>query len=337
MPDRPRSPRPDTSSGKNPPPPPKRGASAAGQEKAGTPSRNRGATAPAHRVTDPPPKSLTGRRVAVREGEAGTDLAAEGRVAVIVDALRASATVTSLLEAGAKEVHLVAEVEACLAWAAAHPGMLTAGERGGVKLTGFDLGNSPRDALAAPVAGKTVAMTTTTGATRIVESQGASALFIGGARNLSAVARAAADAALAHSADLVIVAAGSVDGSVEAVEDLAAASLIATKLMEWGASLEPGDYLNFPESALADLFRNCPNGRKLLDLGMGADVPVCAELDRSQMVPYIAEWLDLPDGDVVAVARPWKGVTPDPSAKRKLNPGASHLGAAPDGSPPAVL
>ena len=231
-------------------------------------------------------------------------MAAEGRVAVIVDALRASATLCSLLEEGSKEVIVVAELDAARRLAAETPGCVTVGERGGVKVEGFDLGNSPREVKAALVKGKTVVMTTTTGALRIVAAQGASAVLIGCPRNLSAVAKAAASAAREHKADLVVVAAGTSEGAEGmTVEDLASASLIAGKLKESGATLEPGGFIGVPAQALPELFRNCPNGRKLKELGLGADVPFCAEIDRTDVVPHVADWLDLPGGDVAAVVR----------------------------------
>jgi 2-phosphosulfolactate phosphatase len=243
-------------------------------------------------------------KVAVREGEEGTDLAAEGRVAVIVDALRASATLCALLEAGAKEVIVAAEVEACQSLAAGLKDAVTVGERGGKQVEGFDLGNSPRAARTAPVAGKTVLMTTTTGALRVVEAQGALEILLGGPRNLSAVVTAAEAAAHKHGADIVVVAAGSSEGAAGmAVEDLASASLIAAKLQARGAKLEPGGFIHIPEQALPELFRNCPNGRRLKELGYGQDVPFCAEIDKTKVVPYVADWIDLPDGDSAAVVQ----------------------------------
>ncbi|MBW3625683.1 MAG: 2-phosphosulfolactate phosphatase [Armatimonadetes bacterium] len=251
------------------------------------------------------PGGLRGR-VAVREGEEGTDLASEGRVAVIVDALRESATLCSLLEAGAKEVRVVAEADAARALAEEIPDGVTLGERDGRKIDGFDLGNSPRDARRVNVKGKTVVMTTTTGALRIVSAQGAPAVLIGGPRNFSAVARAAAEAARQHAADLVIVAAGTSEGAEGmTVEDLASASVLAGRLKGMGATLEPGGFINVPAEALPELFRNCPNGRNLKQLGDGADVAYCAEIDRTDVTPYVADWLDLPGGDVAAVVRAW--------------------------------
>ena len=251
-------------------------------------------------------------RVAVREGEEGADLAAGGRVAVLVDALRASATLCSLLEAGVREVLVAAEVETCLALAASVPGTVTVGERGGRRVDGFDLGNSPLEARRAELSGRTAVMTTTTGALRLVSAQGSPALFVGGPRNLAAAAEAAAGAAQSHHADIVVIAAGTSGGAAGmAVEDLASASLIAARLAAMGATLDPGGAIHVPPEALPDLFRNCPNGRHLKALGYAADVPYCAEIDRTTLSPFVADGIDLPGGDVAAVVR-----SHDPKAAR---------------------
>jgi phosphosulfolactate phosphohydrolase-like enzyme len=87
------------------------------------------------------------------------------------------------------------------------------------------------------------------------------------------------------------------------IEDLATASLIAGKLQDMGATLEPGGFVNVPPQALPELFRNCPNGRHLKEIGYGEDVAYCAEIDKTPIIPYVADWQDLPNGDFAAVVR----------------------------------
>lgn len=273
-----------------------------GPKRSGPPPKGKPAASPPAK-----PPSFSGNlrsSVAVREGEEGTEIASEGRVAVVVDALRMSATACSLLEAGAKEILIVAELESARRLAAERPGAVTVGERDGRQVEGFDLGNSPVAAKKADVKGKTVVMTTTTGALRVVSAQGAPSVLLGGPRNLSAVAVAAANAARDQKADVVVIAAGASEGAAGmAVEDLASASLIAGKLKDMAAKLEPGGFVNVPAQAFPELFRNCPSGRKLKELGFGADVPYCAEIDKTTVVPVVTDWLGLPGGDVAAVVR----------------------------------
>ena len=130
------------------------------------------------------------------EGEPGCILAREcGAVAVIVDALRASATAAAILEAGATEVLAVREVEEAFAARADWPDALLYGERGGLPPAGFDYGNSPTEGVFA--AGRRVIFTTTTGAGRLVQAWGAGAVLMGAPTNATAAARTALDRAAA--------------------------------------------------------------------------------------------------------------------------------------------
>src|SRR5690606_41372827 len=70
---------------------------------------------------------------------------AEGRVAVVIDVLRATSMIAALLAAGAREVWPVKEVDEARRLASELGGALLAGERGGLPPAGFDMGNSPRD------------------------------------------------------------------------------------------------------------------------------------------------------------------------------------------------
>ena len=64
-------------------------------------------------------------------------------VIVVIDVLRAFTTAGYLLEAGAREIVLVANPEDALLWRSKDPDCLLLGENKGCKLAGFDLGNSP--------------------------------------------------------------------------------------------------------------------------------------------------------------------------------------------------
>ena len=101
------------------------------------------------------------------EGEAGCDFAVANKcTAVIVDALRASATAAMLCDAGATSILAVREVEDARRAKIELPDALLYGERGGLPPDGFDYGNSPRETR--PAKGRPVIFTTTTGAGRLI-------------------------------------------------------------------------------------------------------------------------------------------------------------------------
>ena len=85
--------------------------------------------------------------------------------AVVIDVLRATTTIAWALHNGAEAIQAFADVDALHTAAAAWPAdaRLLVGERGGQKLEGFDLGNSPVTVGPEIVAGKRLFMSTTNG------------------------------------------------------------------------------------------------------------------------------------------------------------------------------
>jgi hypothetical protein len=65
----------------------------------------------------------------------------EGKVVVVIDILRATSCMTTALANGIESITAVASLEECKALG--EQGYLTAAERDGKKVDGFDFGNSP--------------------------------------------------------------------------------------------------------------------------------------------------------------------------------------------------
>jgi 2-phosphosulfolactate phosphatase len=117
-------------------------------------------------------------------------------VCVVIDALRATASMLTALANGATHIFPVKEISEALEWKRAHPEALLAGERDGVLIkawqTGsvdFELGNSPREFGVERVAGKEIIMTTTNGTRALQACAGARRALVCAALNLGAVAR----------------------------------------------------------------------------------------------------------------------------------------------------
>ncbi|WP_022822528.1 2-phosphosulfolactate phosphatase [Hymenobacter norwichensis] len=127
-----------------------------------------------------------------------------GRVAVVVDILRATSSIVTALAQGVTHLVPVSEVADCQALAL--QGYLTAAERDGCQLPGVDLGNSPFGYLDGVVAvrGRSVAITTTNGTRALHLSQAADAVVVGAFLNLGAVA----DFLREQQKDVVVVCAG---------------------------------------------------------------------------------------------------------------------------------
>src|SRR4051794_12107768 len=88
-----------------------------------------------------------------------------GGVAVVVDVLRARTVMVRALAAGCRDVVPCGEIDEALRLAAGLPrgAAILAGERQGLPIDGFDLGNSPASFTPEVCRGKTLVMTTTNG------------------------------------------------------------------------------------------------------------------------------------------------------------------------------
>ena len=97
---------------------------------------------------------------------------ADGTV-VVIDVLRASTTIIAALEAGAVEVIPCLEIDDARRVAAQFPAeeVILGGERQGLPIEGFDLGNSPEDYTPYAVAGKTLVFTTTNGTRAMIHAR----------------------------------------------------------------------------------------------------------------------------------------------------------------------
>ncbi|HEU0305286.1 MAG TPA: 2-phosphosulfolactate phosphatase [Gaiellaceae bacterium] len=145
-------------------------------------------------------------------------------VGIVIDVLRATTTMTQALAAGYRRVLCCSEVDEARGIAVAEGGAVLAGERGTVRVDGFDLGNSPREFLE-PLA-ETVVLTTTNG-TRLLLAAAARCelVLVGSLLNLGAVV----GAALAAGSDDVAVLCAGVQGEL-AMDDAFVAGRMAAAL-----------------------------------------------------------------------------------------------------------
>lgn len=111
-----------------------------------------------------------------------------GKIAVIVDILRASSTIVTALGEGISHVFPVATLEEC-ATLGREQGCITAAERDGLPAPGFDLSNSPFGFLGEdrPLVGRALSISTTNGTAALRCSLAADHVVIGAFLNLSAV------------------------------------------------------------------------------------------------------------------------------------------------------
>ena len=107
----------------------------------------------------------------------------EDKIVVVIDILRATSTITTIINNDAKALIAVKNETSALEYKSDN--YLIGGERNGETIPGFDFGNSPFDYNKDLVRNKTVILTTTNGTKCIEMSSNASEVIIGSFLNLT--------------------------------------------------------------------------------------------------------------------------------------------------------
>lgn len=220
---------------------------------------------------------------------------------VVIDVLRASTTIIYALQAGAKAVVPCGEIDEAHAIAARFlPNeKILGGERGGLPIDGFDLGNSPEEFTPDVVRGKTVVFTTTNGTRALLQAKKAKQIYLGAFVNASAVVQK-----LLHQESIHLLCAGT-DGQ-PSDDDILFSGMLVEKLQRQGgmqcelnqqaiaaqelwlhtleitqvSAAEPPK----PET-LAKILRKTLGGKNLVSLGLERDILAAAQIDRFQIIP----------------------------------------------------
>jgi len=183
--------------------------------------------------------------------------------------------------------------------------ILLGGERNGVKIDGFDLGNSPQSYTSEIVAGKTLIFTTTNGTVAMNGVRFAKSILLAALVNSAAVVRQ-----LSSEEKIIIVCAGTCGEETE--EDLLTAGSIVFRLCESKINSKISVQLNETAEQVKELWKNTvlqntvlqkegavsktllleylyqsTGGKNLLRIGLGADIEAAAQLDMFDIVPIL--------------------------------------------------
>ena len=213
------------------------------------------------------------------------DESASAPTGIVVDVIRATSTICQALASGYERVLCAAEVETARALRDEIDGVTLGGERLGLRIEGFDLGNSPREYLEPRSA--VLAMSTTNGTRAIVTAaERCERVLIASLLNLAAVTWAARE----QGEDVAIFCAG-VKGSF-ALDDAYVAGRIAEELgCERSDAAEAAVRLAGSYATAEDAFRRSRSGQNLINNGpeLEADIAYCARESVLGVVPRFVE------------------------------------------------
>lgn len=219
-----------------------------------------------------------------------------GGTTVVIDVLRASSTIVTALQNGASAVSPCGSPEEAESIRDQYPAgqVVLGGERGGVRIEGFDLGNSPAEYTAEAVGKRLLAFTTTNGTRALLRSLSSRSILIGCFLNLAAIVQRLQDGG----ADLHLVCAGT-DGVVTGEDVLFAGATVSALVTDQPESWVQNDSAQLasrlwssvvagatdPASAVHDFLRGTRGGQNLLALGYDRDIRLCSQISTTAVVP----------------------------------------------------
>lgn len=218
--------------------------------------------------------------------------------AVVIDVLRATTSIVVAFQHGCRSIVPVASRKEAERTRATIPDAVLAGEQGGLRIPGFDLGNSPREFTREAVGGRDVILTTSNGTKTLRAVGGGRTVAIGAFRNRAAVA----DWLVARGADSLIVCSGYEGGF--SLEDAVCAGAIVDRADSVATRLVLGDGARACQALWArfgsDLLHLLPEtawGQRMLAMGFAPDMEVCARVDVTDVVPRM-------EGDRITLGDP---------------------------------
>ncbi|MDZ8227137.1 MULTISPECIES: 2-phosphosulfolactate phosphatase family protein [unclassified Nostoc] len=213
--------------------------------------------------------------------------------AIAVDVLRATSTIATVLAAGGEAVQVFSDLDQLIEVSEKWPSekRLRAGERGGAKVAGFELGNSPLDCTPELVQGRRLFISTTNGTRALQRVQDSPNLLAAALINRAAVVQFL----LEKQPETVWIIGSGWEGSFS-LEDTVCAGAIAHSLLEQ-TQLSPEELAGNDEviSAIAlysqwqdnllGLLHQASHGQRLLRLDCHEDLKYCSQTDILDVLP----------------------------------------------------
>ena len=215
-----------------------------------------------------------------------------GKTTVVIDVLRASNTIITALNNGAKEIVPVASIEFAVKVSGGMFGgqTLLCGERNAKKIDGFALGNSPLEYTSDVISGKSIVFYTTNGSKAIAKAKFSENLFVCSFSNIAALAKHLAKL----NQDFEILCAGR--NNSFSLEDSICAGKLILYMQELDENLQLTDSSNaclalnksFGKDVLK-MLRNCDHGKLLIEKGFEEDLILCSKVNDTKVIPFFRE------------------------------------------------
>ena len=211
-------------------------------------------------------------------------------VYIVIDVIRATTTLATVLGQGAERVLVASNIEKARAAAAKHPGSFLCGERNVRPVPGFDFGNSPSQFAQLDLSGHELILTTTNGTRAFYACPESAIRLAGSLYNAHAVTARSLQLAQQRESDIHLVCSGEL--GYFALDDAVCAGYLALELQRQ----QPDIHLRESTNAAIALYRvyeppivldHCNSARSVIEAGLSADTDFCMQISQSTIVPMV--------------------------------------------------
>ncbi|GCE47490.1 2-phosphosulfolactate phosphatase [Thermosporothrix hazakensis] len=211
-------------------------------------------------------------------------------VYIVIDLIRATTSMTTILDRGASRIYAAQTIEQAQEASRYLPGALLCGERNALQLPGFDLGNSPVQFLQAELIGKELVLTTTNGTRAFFACPPESVRLAGCFYNAQAVTSYALSQATNLGSNIAIVCAG--EYGYFPLDDAVCAGYLAQMLIEQTPTLELHESVYaalalYQTYAPPKLLEYCRSARSVINAGLRADLDICVTYNASSSIARV--------------------------------------------------
>jgi len=234
------------------------------------------------------------------------DLFLKDKNVVVIDVLRATTTITVALANGAREIIPAESVTIAARISKGLGKSLLCGERNGVIVEGFNLGNSPLEYTSEVIQDKSLIFSTTNGTLSITKSRLAKSCILGSFVNLTKTV----EHMKSLEGDIILVCSGKLNAFC--IEDAVCSGVILNNIL-----IEEKDKYELNDSAYAclklgkllamktdkpssekilEMLNNSEHGKYLISLGFKEDLKICSRIDSYPNLPvYFNGTIKLPE------------------------------------------
>lgn len=205
-----------------------------------------------------------------------------GKIAVVIDVLRATTVIITALYNGAKWVKTVATIDEALSLRST--GVMLGGERQALPVPGFDFSNSPLEYSAAAVKDKGIVLTTSNGTLALSKCGSAAETLVGAFINL----RALTDYLIAQALPVELICAGT-NGEFSLDDFLCAGSICSTLVESGGFEFDDLGRLavrnwNLSSTDIHAALSEAKHFNVLKNMGFDIDLDYCLQINTHNIL-----------------------------------------------------